>query len=532
MTRLWPGEAELDHTVYGRGGACATSHPLAARAGISILEAGGNAVDAAVGMAAALTVVEPTSNGIGGDAFALVWAEEKLWGLNGSGRSPGLLTRDALRAAGHDRIPARGWIPVTVPGAPLLWHDLHRRFGARPFSEVLAPAIRLAETGHPVAPLVSRFWRRGLEFFDSFSGTEFDGWRSTFAPRGRTPAPGEVAVLADHAHTLQRMAESGAEDFYRGELARRIDAYARQTGGFLRAEDLARHRSEWMVPLSVSYRDAEIWEIPPNGQGVVALSALRTLDGLPPGDSWDDPEGVHRCLEAVKLAFADAQEHVSDPATMAVSTDRILDEMYLAGRRESIGTRAVPRTTGLPRSGGTVLVVTGDAGGMMVSLIQSNYMGFGSGVVVPGTGIALQNRGVGFSPNSDHPNSLGPDKRPFHTLAPGFLTRNGKPWGPLGVMGGHMQPQGHVQVVRALVDFGSSPQRALDLPRWMWQEGLEVEIESGWPRRTVDQLRAWGHEIRRPGDPSPFGRGQIILQEGDVYAAGSDRRADGQALVL
>lgn len=521
-----------DRTVYGTRGAAATSHPLAAQAGEELLREGGTAVDAAVGMAAALTVVEPTSNGIGSDAFALVWAEGKLHGLNGSGRSPAGLTPETLRSAGHETMPVRGWWPVTVPGAPAAWADLHRRFGRLPFARVLAPAIRLAEAGHPVAPVVAFYWARAAEGFAALRDPEIAGWKTTFAPGGRGPAVGERVRLPDHARTLERLAASACRDFYEGELAAAVDAFAAETGGLLRAADLAAHRSEWVHPLSVRYRGAEVWELPPNGQGIVALAALGMLEGLPPGRAWDDPAGVHASVEAVKLAFADAQRHVADPPHMILEPVALLDPEYLARRRGEIGSRAEVRATGLPRTGGTVFLVAADADGMMVSLIQSNYMGFGSGVVVPGTGIALQNRGAGFDLEPGHPNVVGPGKRPFHTIIPGFLTRDGAPWGPFGVMGGHMQPQAHVQVVRALVDFGLPPQTALDLPRWRWTWDLDVDLETGWPRETTETLAARGHRLQSAAEAGPFGRGQIILREADgVLAAGSDRRADGQALV-
>lgn len=521
-----------DHTVFGSRGAAATSHPLAAQAGEELLRDGGSAVDAAVGMAAALTVVEPTSNGIGSDAFALVWAEGCLHGLNGSGRSPAALTLDAFRSAGHDSMPARGWWPVTVPGAPAAWADLHRRFGRLPFDRVLAPAVRLAKDGHPVPPVVAYYWGKAADGFSRLRDPGFAGWSPTFAPEGRPPQVGERVRLPDHARTLTRLAASGCRDFYEGELAEAIDAFSRETGGLLRGSDLAAHRSEWVEPLAARYRNVEVWEIPPNGQGIVALAALGLLDGLPAGSAWDDPAGVHASIEAVKLAFADAQQHVTDPGHMVLPPSALLDPGYLERRRGGIGPRAERRETGLPRNGGTVFLVAADADGMMVSLIQSNYMGFGSGVVVPGTGIALQNRGAGFDVEPGHPNVLGPEKRPFHTIIPGFLTRDGAPWGPFGVMGGHMQPQGHVQMVRALVDFGLPPQAALDLPRWRWTQDLDVDLETGWTRETAEALTSRGHHLKPTDDAGPFGRGQIILRDADgVLAAGSDRRADGQALV-
>jgi gamma-glutamyltranspeptidase/glutathione hydrolase len=484
-------------------------------------------------MAAALTVVEPTGNGIGSDAFALVWAEGRLHGLNGSGRSPSALTPAALRECGHDIVPERGWGPVTVPGAPAAWRDLQGRFGKLEFSQVLEPAVRLARDGFSVSPVVARYWERGHRFFLDFQGPEFEGWEVTFTPTGRAPVAGERVVFPDHAGTLERIAASHAADFYRGDLAEEIDVFSRRTGGYIRADDLAAHRNVWVDPVSVRYRDVELWELPPNGQGIVALAALRILDGLPPGKSWDDPEGVHLSIEAVKLGFADALAHVADPGHMLYGPETMLDEEYLATRRESIAGQAMVRSTGLPRDGGTVYLAAVDADGMMVSYIQSNYMGFGSGVVVPGTGISLQNRGACFRMEPDHPNALGPGKRPLHTIIPGFLTRDGKPWGPMGVMGGHMQPQGHVQVVRDLVDYGLSPQAALDLPRWRWHDGLRVEVENGWPDRLIEELRDRNHIIASADDQGSFGRGQIILDGGDgSLFAGSNSRADGRAQTL
>lgn len=502
-------------------------------AGLELLGRGGTAVDAAVGMAAALTVVEPTSNGIGGDAFALVWAEGKLHGLNASGRSPRLLTAEKIRSRGHHTMPETGWLPVTVPGAPAGWRDLHHRFGKLPFPEVLAPAIRFATGGQVVPKVVAKYWARAAGKYGALEGPEFEGWRETFTRDGIPPAEGDLVTLTDHAETLSRIADTDAVDFYRGELADRIDAFSRETGGFLRKEDLADHTNLWADPLSVGYRDVELWELPPNGQGIVALAALGILDGLPPGRGWDDPEGIHAAIEAVKLGFADARAHLADPEHMTHAPAEFLAESYLGSRREEIGDRATARQTGLRPDAGTVFLATADSGGMMVSYIQSNYTGFGSGVVVPGTGISLQNRGLGFDLDPSHPNAVGPGKRSFHTIIPGFLTRNGRPWGPIGVMGGHMQPQGHVQVVRGLADFGMSPQAALDQPRWCWMAGNEIVVESGWPGEVLDALRNRGHQVTVAPDEAPFGRGQLILSGSPgVFSAGSDPRADGHAAVL
>ncbi len=521
-----------DGTVYGREGAAATSHPLATGIGIQLLRAGGSAVDAAIGMAAALTVVEPTSNGLGGDAFALVHDGETLHGLNASGRSPRALRPDLPELSGLSAFPKLGWLPVTVPGAPAAWADLHLRFGNLPFARVLEPAIRLADGGHAVAPMVSHYWKMAAERYGAQSAPLFDAWRSTFAPRERGPEPGEWVTLPDHARTLRRIAASESRDLYEGDLARVIADHAASTGGLLTAEDLAAHGNDWVDPIGMDHRDATLWELPPNGQGAVALSALGMLSGRPV-PAWDDPASLHAEIEAIKLAFADAQAHITDPEHMVRDVADLLAPDYLARRAGLIGERAELRETGLPREGGTVYLSVADAKGMMVSYIQSNFMGFGSGVVVPGTGIAFQNRGAGFTLEADHPNAPGPSKRPLHTIIPGFLGRDGKPWGPIGVMGGHMQPQGHVQVARRLVDLRWTPQAALDAPRWHWHEGLRVTLEAAWPRETVDFLRAAGHEIEVTHSPKWFGRGQVILRGPDgTYAAGSERRCDGCALAF
>ena len=521
--------------VLGGNGACATSHPLAAAAGLAMLRAGGTAADAAVAMAAALTVVEPTSNGIGGDAFALVWAEGKLHGLNASGRSPFAASLAALKAAGHETMPVHGWWPVTVPGAPAGWHDLQARFGRLGFAEVLAPAITLAAEGHPVAPITARYWKRAARVFAALDGPEYAGWAPTFLRHGTAPEAGERYVSEDHARTLRALAATDVRDFYRGRIAEGIDAFARETGGRLTGDDLAAHENIWVEPIATAYRDSELWELPPNGQGVVALEALGMLGGMPPPPSPRDAVGVHQAVEAIKLAFADARAVVTDPEVMPLDSEALLKPDYLARRRALIGERAAVPRAGVGPEAGTVYLAACDRDGMMVSYIQSNFMGFGSGVVVPGTGIALQNRGAGFSLDPEHPNVFAGGKRSFHTIIPGFLTVGGKPAGPIGVMGGPMQPQGHVQVVRALVDHGLDPQAALDLPRWYWNEGLDLRLEGGeggWSEATADALRARGHEVTLGPEAGFFGRGQIILRlENGVYAAGSDGRADGEALV-
>ncbi len=517
--------------TVARRGVVATSQPLAVQAGVAMLQRGGNAVDAAIATAIALTVVEPTSNGIGSDAFALVWDGERLHGLNGSGRAPAALSLDAVRAAGHEELPTRGWLPVTVPGAPSAWKAVHERFGRLPFAELFEPGIYYAEHGYPLSPIVAHYWELAARVYGRLPGPEFRGWVETFAPSGQAPSAGDMWSSPGHAATLRRIAESGGEDFYSGRLAKAIADFARQTGGLITEEDLAAHKSEWVEPISTNYRGYEAWEIPPNGQGIAALIGLNILEGFDLASvDRDSAHSFHLQIESLKLAFADAHRYVADPAFSEVPVARLLDKGYAERRRGMIGERALDPAPGNPYSGGTVYLCAADEDGLMVSFIQSNYMGFGSGVVAPGTGIALQNRGHGFSMDPNHPNRLEPGKRPYHTIIPGFLTREGQAIGPYGVMGGFMQPQGHMQMVVNTVDYHMNPQACLDAPRWQWTEGRHVQIEQDAAQGVVEGLRAMGHQVEVVPAGGSFGRGQIIWRlPSGAYVAGSDKRADGYA---
>ncbi|MEU9509458.1 gamma-glutamyltransferase family protein [Micromonospora sp. NPDC048170] len=538
--------------LYAPHGAVATSQPLAAAAGLAVLRRGGNAVDAALAAAITLTVVQPPSNDIGGDLFAIVWDGERLHGLNASGRSPAALTREAVLAAtgelGADPVdalggaqrtgpamPARGWLPVTVPGAPAGWRDLHDRFGSLPFAELFADAIGYAGHGYPVSPGVAMIWSRALAAHAGSSGAEFAEFDRVFAPGGRAPRAGERWRNPDAARTLRLIADTGAEDFYRGGIAEALATHAARTGGLLTGDDLARHRSTWVTPVSARYRGHEVWELPPNGQGLAALLALHILDGAELA-GLPLAERLHRQIEATKLGFADAHAHVADPDRVSVPTKALLSPEYAAARRALITERAGEPTAGDPERGGTVYLCTADAGGMMVSLIQSTYLAFGSRVVLPGHGFALQNRGLGFRLDPAHPNVVGPGKRPYHTIIPGFLTRDGRPVGPFGVMGGHMQPQGHVQLISATLDGGLDPQAALDAPRWYWHAGRSMLVEpelvaTAEGRAAVDELRARGHEIAVAEEPTVFGHGQAIWRLPDGgYVVGSEPRVGGGML--
>jgi gamma-glutamyltranspeptidase/glutathione hydrolase len=521
------------HSVAAPKGVVATSQPLAVKAGLSILELGGNAVDAAIATAIALTVVEPTSNGLGSDAFALVWDGSALSGINGSGRAPAGLTMDLVRKTSAS-MPQKGWLSVTVPGAPALWRDLHARFGKLPFASLFEPAIHFASAGYPVSPIVAYYWARSVPIYTNLPGAEYKAWAKTFAPNGRAPRAGETWRSLDHAATLRRLAQSNSDDFYHGVTAETIAAFAAETGGVITQADLAAHTSTWVDPISASYRGYDVWEIPPNGQGIVALTGLNILEGFDiAGTPRDTAASFHLQIEALKLAFADGLRYIADPAFAEVPVTGLLSKNYAARRRALIGSKALQPAPGDPNSGGTVYLCAADSDGMMVSFIQSNYGGFGSGVVVPGTGIALQNRGGNFNLDPTHPNHLKPGKRPYHTIIPGFLTRNGEAIGPFGVMGGFMQPQGHMQMVINTIDYAMNPQASLDAPRWQWTEGTTVQIESDAHPSILSGLRAMGHHIESVESGGAFGRGQIIWRLPDgSYLAGSDKRADGYAGTL
>lgn len=513
------------HVVLGRRGAVATSQPLAALAGMEMLLKGGSAVDAAIAMAACLTVVEPTSNGIGGDLFAQVW-DGRLHGLNASGKSPLALTPERVPEGG---MPERGWLPVTVPGAVSGWRALHERWGRLPFAEVLAPAIRYAEEGFPVGPETARAWRRAEGVYLPLKGPEFRPFQEVFFPGGRAPRAGEVWHSPLHARTLREIAESYGESLYRGPLAEAIAGFSEATGGLLTREDLAAHSPEWVEPLAYTYRGLTVHELPPNGQGLAALLALALLEGF--DLRLEDPFSYHLQIEAMRLALADAFRYVADPRFLELPPQALLAADYVAERRRLIGERALPQVLPGLRPEGTVYLAAAD-GEVMVSLIQSNYQGFGSGILIPGTGIALQNRGLGFSLEEGHPNRVGPGKRPYHTIIPGFLTQEGKPLGPFGVMGGYMQPQGHVQVVLALAQ-GLNPQAALDRPRWQVVPGQgrdEVLLEPGISQATALFLKELGHRVRYEAEYGLFGRGQVVLRHGEALLAASDPRAEGLAL--
>ncbi|NLC45308.1 MAG: gamma-glutamyltransferase family protein [Clostridiales bacterium] len=520
------------NVVYAKKGMIATSQPMAAQAGLAVLKSGGNAIDAAVAAAACLTVVEPTSNGIGGDLFALVWTGGKLYGLNSSGPAPKLISAKQLRDKGYTEMPTHGWAPVTVPGIPAGWATLSEKFGRLSLKASLIPAINYAREGYPVSLTTSQNWQTAHESYKKLlKGDEFKHWFETFAPNGRAPKPGEIWRSDDHALSLESIGDSNGKSFYQGELADKIDDFSRQYGGHLRKDDLLNFKPQWVEPISINYRGYDVWEIPPNGHGIVALMALNIAKGF----EFTDKENIdtyHKQIEAMKLAYIDGKQYISDPMAMGVKIEELLSESYAVKRRELISDGAMMPEPGNPSQGGTVYLATADGEGNMVSLIQSNYKGFGSGLVVPGTGIALHNRGNNFVLDENHCNCVAGGKRPYHTIIPGFLTKKGKAVGPFGVMGGFMQPQGHMQVIMNTIDFHMNPQQALDAPRWQWIEGKQIQVEPNFPVSIMEELIKKGHQVSVQEDINKFGRGQIIWRtdEGSL-CGGTEPRTDGSIAV-
>jgi gamma-glutamyltranspeptidase/glutathione hydrolase len=504
----------------------ATSQPLAAQAGLQMLARGGNAVDAALAAAITLTVVEPTSNGIGSDVFAILWDGKQLVGLNASGRSPAGWTPERFK--GQSAMPLHGWDSVTVPGAVSAWVALSQRYGKLPFEQLFESAIKYARESFMVSPITAASWARQAPNLKGFS--EF-AW--TFLPKDRAPYAGERFYCPQQAETLEEIARTKGESFYRGPLAERIAMASQADDGAMSVEDLAAHQCDWVEPISVEYRGYRLHEIPPNGHGIAALSALGMLEGFDMAShAPDGVDSLHLQIEAMKLAFADAWRHVTDSASMQVKPGEMIDRAYLAERAKRIDMkRAQFPKAGLPADGGTVYLTTADESGMMVSFIQSNYMGFGSGVVVPGTGISLQNRGAGFKLEPGHPNQVGPRKRPYHTIIPGFLTRNDAPVMSFGVMGGMMQPQGHLQMVLRLVDHHQNPQACSDGARWIVNPDFTVCVEDRVPDSVREELTRRGHKIVPPEVPMfGFGGAQLIHRLEDGYCAASDSRKDGCAI--
>ena len=533
--------------VMGRN-VVSTSHPLAAQAGLMIIQRGGNAIDAAIAAAAALIIVEPVSNGLGSDCFAIVWDGKELHGLNSSGVAPQAWSPEyfshkyGATSNGLADRPMRGWDSVTVPGALAGWEELHKRFGSLPFGDLLQPAIEIAEKGYAVAPVVAHKW--GAAVPDLY---QQPGFAQAFMPHGRAPQIGELFRFPSAAKTLKKIARSGIREFYEGEIALEIAAHAKNNGGSMTEHDLASYRPDWVGTISQDIKAADgktysMHEIPPNGQGIGALIALGILQNFDLASlPLDSVESQHLQIEAMKLAFADVYEYVADPQSMMVTPMQMLDPAYLSERAKLINPhKATHFNFGLPQSGGTVYLTATDEHGRMISFIQSNYMGFGSGVVVPDWGISLQNRGFGFSMDPKSANVVAGGKRPFQTIIPAFLMRKEEnlsvPQMSFGVMGGDMQPQGHLQTVLRMLSYRQQPQAACDAPRWKVNRDFSLDVEANMNADTVQGLSALGHILKKIDDPyMDFGAGQFIWRLsddiGDGYIAASDPRRDGQAAV-
>ena len=509
-----------------------TSQPLGAMAGLRMLLAGGNAVDAAIATAAAMAIVEPCSNGLGSDNFAIVWDGKALHGLNSSGVAPAAWNPGYFRRKHGAAMPMRGWDTVTTPGAVAGWVALSERFGKLPFADLLQPAIELAERGYGVGVVTADKWAKAAPLLQ-----DQPGFAQAFLPRGRAPLPGERFVFAEAGATLRKIAATRGEAFYRGEIAEKLAAHAAANGGSMTVADLAGYAPSWVEPIRKDFAGHTVHQIPPNGQGIAALMALGMLDKLELGRfAPDSVEAQHLQIEAMKLAFADTYRWVADARFMAeVSAADLLSDASLAERARLIDPkRAADPGPGRPPKGGTIYLSTADESGMMVSLIQSNYMGFGSGIVVPGTGVSLQNRGHGFTLDESHPNVVAGGKRPFHTIIPGFLTKDGAPVMSFGVMGGNMQPQGHLQTLVRMLVHGQPPQAACDAPRWKVATGMAIDCEHTMDPALVQGLRDRGHQIVPVADTyMDFGSGQFIARLGDAddgYVAASDSRREGQAV--
>ena len=519
--------------MFASRGMAASSTPQAAQAGIEIMQKGGNAIDAIVAMAMCLPVVESPANAVGSDAFAIVYTNGKLYGLNASGPAPSRLTADLLRGKGHTEMPVYGFDAVTVPGAPSAWAALSKRFGRLPLTETAKPAISCAEEGYPVPAVTARAWAGSYkQYRQNCRGDEYRAWFGTFAPRGKAPEAGEIWASKDMAQTLREIAETGAESFYRGNLMERIVGFSDKYSGYFTADDFSRFEPEWVEPVSTGYRGYDVFEIPPNGQGVTALMALNILEHFGLDNSRETVRNYHLQIEAMKLAFADSLKYVADPKFMKIPVKDLISKEYAKERAKLITDKAQVFAHGKPKGSGTVYLCAADREGNMVSYIQSNYLGFGSGLCVPGTGIALQNRGANFSLVPGHDNELMPGKRPYHTIIPGFLMKGGKPVGPFGVMGGFMQPQGHTQMMVNTIDFGMNPQDALDAPRWQWMREKSVELESFMNIDIARGLSDMGHDVKWLHSYGSMGRGQIIWRlDNGVLCGGSEPRTDGMAAI-
>ena len=522
------------NVVYARKAMACTSIPQGAQIGLDVMKAGGNAMDAAVAMAAAMPLLEPTSNGLGSDCFALVWveAEKKLYGLNASGVAPAALSAAMVREMGHQAMPKAGWIPTMVPGAPAGWAELNRCFGTKPLAQLFAPAISAAREGVPVQVNLEPMWeedaRRIASAMEQDPAPHAYWWERFMKPDGTPYRAGDVFRWEEYAQTLEELAATECESYYRGPLMEKIVSFSQATGGYFCEDDFRNYKPEWVEPISTDYKGYTVCEIPPNGHGITVLMALNLLKGLELSGQKDCADTYHKILESIKLAFADTRTYVADPRYMRTRVENLLSEKYAARRRALISEQALTPEAGDPSCGGTIYLCTADPQGNMVSFIQSNYTTFGAGVAIPGTGISLQNRGANFSLDEGSDNCLAGGKRSYHTIIPGFLMRDGEAVGPFGVMGAFMQPQGHVLVVVNTVDYHMNPQEALDAPRIQWTGGKHIQLEREIPAHIAQDLARRGHEVEIVNSNLHMGRGQIIWKtENGLYIGGTEPRCDG-----
>jgi gamma-glutamyltranspeptidase / glutathione hydrolase len=526
--------------VIAQNGMACTSQPLATQVALDILKSGGNAIDAAIAANAMLGLVEPTGNGIGGDLFAIVWdaKTQKLYGLNASGRSPYELTLDYFKENGYEKIPSHGALSVSVPGCVDGWFELHNKFGSLSMAEILAPAIDYARNGFPVSELIAHYWQSNSRILQKYPGFE-----EIFMPGGKAPAKGEIFKNPFLANTLEQIASEGRDVFYQGEMAQKMVDYLREQGGFFTMKDFEDHTSEWIEPVSTNYRGYDVWELPPNGQGIAALQMLNILENYDIGSmGFGSPEYMHLFIEAKKLAFEDRARFYSDPDFNELPVEQLISKSYGKERANLIHLNRAGRSypSGEPDTDNTIYLTTADKDGNMVSLIQSNFRGMGSGMTPGKLGFVLQDRGELFALEEEHMNVYEPHKRPFHTIIPAFITKEGKPWISFGVMGGDMQPQGHVQIVCNIIDFGMNLQEAGDAPRMQhtgsseptgekMTTGGEVTLETGFSYQTIRSLMEKGHIISFAN--GPYGGYQAIMwdEKNKVYFGASESRKDGQA---
>ena len=519
--------------VYAKKGMACSTSPIASQVGLDILKSGGNAMDAAIAMATTLPLVEPTGNGLGSDCFALVWSEkdQKLFGLDGSGVAPMALSAEKVKEAGYTTVPMNGWLPTMVPGAPSAWAELRRRFGTKSMAELMAPAIQYARDGFCIPVNVYKQWKAEVVRFTAAAEKEpevFGPWLKYFTKDGKTYEPGDTFVNPDYAATLESLAATDCESYYHGDIMKKIVAFSNETGGFFAESDFENYKAQWVEPISVNYKGYDVCEMPPNGHGITALMALNMLKGLELSDSRETADVYHKMIEATKLAFVDTKKFVADPRYMRTKVSDMLSDRYADVRRALITDKAVYPEAGDPSCGGTVYFCVADGMGNMVSFIQSNYNRFGSGIVIPGTAITIQDRGANFSLDPESDNYLEGGKKAYHTIIPGFLMKDGKAVGPFGVMGGFMQPQGHVQVVVNTVDYHMNPQECLDAPRFQWVGEKKVQLEREVPADIALKLADMGHEVAIVNSNLGMGRGEIIWRlEDGTLVGGTEPHADG-----